>query len=298
MASKKPHVSFVLLSYNQEKFIEAAVDAALSQDFSDIEFIFSDDHSTDSTYALIEKKCEFSNKNIILNRNFKNFGISGHFNHVMNIAKGEIIVVAAGDDVSLPDRVSNSVRFFDENHAVSFLSFNDFLINEHGTVMGTISKIEYPVVFGLKEFVYAKRLPISGASRAFRRKLYDEFGMLHLECPTEDTPYLLRGLFIGNGAIVNSAGIYYRVHSSSLSSPSNIKKMNSYHIKRQYESDIIEAKKKLFIKDVDEKLILQWVDYTFLSKQKNTLNGFSKLIVFLEILFSKLFFIKLLKSFK
>ena len=42
---------------------------------------------------------------IVLNRNDENLHIGGHVNTVNRMASGELVVVAAGDDISLPSRV-------------------------------------------------------------------------------------------------------------------------------------------------------------------------------------------------
>jgi glycosyltransferase involved in cell wall biosynthesis len=46
----KPLISFLLLSYNQEEYINDAVDGAFSQTYSTLEIIISDDCSNDNTY--------------------------------------------------------------------------------------------------------------------------------------------------------------------------------------------------------------------------------------------------------
>ncbi|KJF78562.1 hypothetical protein UA45_05225 [Morganella morganii] len=46
-------VSFVLISYNQEKYIEDALLSVLEQDYSNLEIIVSDDGSTDNTKNII-----------------------------------------------------------------------------------------------------------------------------------------------------------------------------------------------------------------------------------------------------
>ncbi|MEO5658257.1 MAG: glycosyltransferase, partial [Polaromonas sp.] len=49
---KTPLVTFVLFAYNQKKFIAEAVNGALSQTYSPLQIILSDDASTDGTYEV------------------------------------------------------------------------------------------------------------------------------------------------------------------------------------------------------------------------------------------------------
>ena len=77
-----PLVTFLLIAYNQEKYIEDACLAALSQKYNFMEIIFSDDCSTDNTYKIMEgivRRYTGPHK-IILNRNDVNLGLIKHIN--------------------------------------------------------------------------------------------------------------------------------------------------------------------------------------------------------------------------
>jgi glycosyltransferase involved in cell wall biosynthesis len=50
-----PAVSIVMPAYNAAPFIEAAIDSALRQTFTDIEVLVVDDGSTDDTAAIVER---------------------------------------------------------------------------------------------------------------------------------------------------------------------------------------------------------------------------------------------------
>src|ERR1017187_4006697 len=105
---ERPVVSFVLLAYKQEQFIREAVEGALAQTYSPLEIILSDDCSPDRTFEIMQEMAAAYRgpHKIILNRNPKNLGIGAHVNRGMELAKGEWIVVAAGDDISLPERTA------------------------------------------------------------------------------------------------------------------------------------------------------------------------------------------------
>ncbi|MCK5536618.1 MAG: glycosyltransferase, partial [Bacteroidales bacterium] len=55
---KKPLISFTLFAYNQEKYIQEAVEGALSQTYSPLEIVISDDCSTDRTFEIIKELTE------------------------------------------------------------------------------------------------------------------------------------------------------------------------------------------------------------------------------------------------
>lgn len=51
---KLPLVSVCLIAYNQEKYVEKAIDSIFAQTYSPLEIILSDDCSTDNTLIIIK----------------------------------------------------------------------------------------------------------------------------------------------------------------------------------------------------------------------------------------------------
>src|SRR4051794_16250166 len=104
----RPLVTFAVFSYNQEPFIRQAVRAALDQTYARLQIVLSDDSSSDGTFdAMRQMAAEYrGDHQITLNRNDKNLGIGGHIRKLAELAKGEVIVIAAGDDISFPERTS------------------------------------------------------------------------------------------------------------------------------------------------------------------------------------------------
>lgn len=271
-----PLVTCILLAYNHEQFIESAIEGLLEQDYDNIEFIISDDSSSDKTYKKIctTTKKYFPTKNIILNRNEENLGLVRHFNKLVNMANGTIIVVAAGDDISLKSRVSNTVDIFSKNKNVTFVSFNDNVIDSNGNVTSKGNKVKYNGIrkFNLNDFISDKPIPFSGASRAFRKEIYDTFGDLDPNSVTEDTPYIIRGLIMGQTAISSDIGICYRKHNNNLSGALSLAKMDVDAISQQYIIDCNLAKVKKLISRNDEKKLLKWIKMN--RKRRKIINGF------------------------
>ena len=245
-----PLVTFVLLSFNQETFIEQAVAAALEQTYPNLEIIFSDDASSDQTFSLMKQVVENykGNHEVHLNCNSTNMGLADHLNKLSGLTRGEFIVLAAGDDVSLPHRTEDSTRLLLENPDVSMVSFVDDFIDENGETYynqeksGAENRIRLDTF--LNEGVFAQRhFRLSGASRTYRRSVFDVFGNLAPDCPAEDGPYLMRSLYLGDVIVCERPGIQYRIHKSQMSSEKSISQMNALLFKRQYLADIDELKK-------------------------------------------------------
>lgn len=284
----KPLVTLILLTYNQEDFIQSAIKSVLNQDYENIEIIVSDDCSTDETFKKASEvvKSNSSRKAINLNRNERNLGLTAHFNKLLEMANGEIIVVAAGDDISLPTRVTKSVEILLEHEDVTFVSFNDELIDSKGMVLSTGERVNFNGLrkFDLKDYLNEVKIPLSGASRAFRKVVYDYFGGLNSDCPTEDTPYILRGLLIGKTAISSDIAIQYRRHNNNLSNPSSIANMDIDTIMNQYKTDLRTAYDKKGISEEKKAEVSAWIKRNHTKRNKlNQLHmSNSKLTYFLE----------------
>ena len=104
--SNRPLVTFGLFAFNQEQYVADAVEAAFAQTYSPLEIILSDDCSSDKTFEIMQRAAtEYKGPHrIILNRNPQNLNIGGHVNTLAKLANGDLIVLAAGDDISLATR--------------------------------------------------------------------------------------------------------------------------------------------------------------------------------------------------
>lgn len=107
--SALPKLSYILLSHNRERYIRAAVESALAQDYEgELEYIFSDDCSTDRTYDIIQEcvAAYRGNRRIVVTRTPHNMHLAGNTNHAVSFVKNDWIVRADDDDYSTVDRCS------------------------------------------------------------------------------------------------------------------------------------------------------------------------------------------------
>lgn len=217
--SDKPLVTFALFAYNQEKYIREAAKAALSQTYEPLEIILSDDCSTDRTFDVIQEVVDsYSGPHtIIINRNQHNLGLSGHINLISNRCCGNIVLVAAGDDVSMPDRTTESVNIFNKFPHIYSCSLNVLPISESGEVIKNKKKVWQSGLYSLEKYMTGYELPMLGASRAYRKEVFS-YGMPK-ELMSEDSLLVARSLLLGGEIYHDSAiGVRYRVHGGSLSS--------------------------------------------------------------------------------
>lgn len=217
-----PIVTFFIVSYNQEKYIAEAIDGAFAQDYPNLEIVISDDCSSDRTWDIIkEKATRYKGPHkVILNRNEPNLGPREHFNKVLyELSHGEILVGAAGDDISRKDRVSKCVDFMLSRPKVSSVSCVSQLINEDGTLidetpLDSLSKGSVSI-FTLRDYVRSGIMIESGDSRVLRRKVIDSFPPLKWSY-SEDIFLFIRGFYVGDVALIHEPLVKYRQHDSSI----------------------------------------------------------------------------------
>lgn len=103
-----PLVTFALFAYNQEHYIRQAMEAALAQDYPNLEVIVSDDCSSDATFNTMQQAAAAYKgpHALVVRRTERNCGSLLHVADVAKLAGGELLVLAAGDDISKANRVS------------------------------------------------------------------------------------------------------------------------------------------------------------------------------------------------
>ena len=288
-----PLVSFCLCVFNQEDFIQEALDGAFNQDYPNLEIIISDDSSTDRTWDIITKNVEkHKEKKIILNRNRENLGLAAHINKIyFELSSGEYVTIAAGDDISLTNRVSKTIDFLIKNKDICAVSNNLRLIDASSVeIKGKeYNNVNQNQIFGLDYYTSNNYKHINGASRTVSRSLINAFPPLNIDCPTEDTPFLLRAFMFGKVAQLSDYLVKYRIHNQNLSSAQSIAKMNHEAIFDQYYSDISFAIKK-YINEFQFKEIVENLKKKNDSKNLTSLSD--KILVKSYLILLKLFFSK------
>ena len=216
MIAPEVGVSIVLIAYNQQRFVKQACLSVLSQDFLPLDIIFSDDCSSDGTYALMEEvvKNYQGHHHVRLRRNEQNLGLVEHINKVVSLCSGEIIVYAAGDDISMSDRVKRTVDLFAKSQGKALIVHSgvveiDGVGHELGYIAPPLTKKR------LKgNDLLTKYSIIIGATCAWHRSLWDVFGPLCYPALYEDLVMASRAQMMGGAeAFVFSSKplVFYRV---------------------------------------------------------------------------------------
>jgi glycosyltransferase involved in cell wall biosynthesis len=291
--NSKPIISFVLISYKQEQFIREAVEGALSQTYSPLEIILSDDCSPDRTFEIMQEMgASYSGPHkIILNRNEKNLGLGQHFNRVMDMAKGELIVMAAGDDISLPNRTDDLVNEWIASGKPSGICSDIISINQNGIIIdkdrdswllekiGIINESEN----GKSYCVYINHpfFCLLGGSAAWSKNCWDIFGNINSDVINEDVVMSFRSSLAAGLHISKNKLVKYRRHDSNLynyESPNQLSNIDEY-FKMENALMIKAARKRSALKNMLRDII---------TAKRNNHNLHINLIDDIEFMFTKM----------
>lgn len=101
-----PKISIIIPSYNREKVIVRTLDSILAQTFEDWECLIVDDHSTDSTWAVLEEYASKSPK-IRIFKNERTKGACGARNTGLWKAESDLVQFFDSDDEMYPELLSD-----------------------------------------------------------------------------------------------------------------------------------------------------------------------------------------------
>lgn len=120
-------VSVILPVYNAEKYLRDAVDSILAQTFRDFELIIINDGSTDGSRQIIDS---YNDDRIVKVDNDGNRGLIYTLNRGVELSKGIYIARMDSDDVSLPRRFEEQVKFLNRHPSIGFLGANGYFIDK------------------------------------------------------------------------------------------------------------------------------------------------------------------------
>lgn len=222
----RPLISYLVLPYNQSPYIREAMESAFSQTYSPLEIIVADDCSKDSTFDIVRQMTDAYHgpHRVGLNRNLTTLGIGGNVNQAMERCRGELVVVAAGDDVSLPHRTEIIYQAWEQSGRQATSIFSSYTaISEDGSFLGIGGVRGDPIDSrplrtlegGLLDFLVTRKPVVNGCTHAWSPKLFHYFGPLQSDL--EDQVLSFRTLAIGRMLYIHQPLVKYRRHGKNVS---------------------------------------------------------------------------------
>jgi len=210
--TERPLATLLLLAYQQQATIAAAIEGALQQTYSPLEIVISDDASSDTTWAAIERAVAgyAGPHRLILNRNPVNLGIGAHLNRMVELSHGELLFVAAGDDVSLPQRCARVVdAWLAADRQPDLIASALLDLDDQGRTHGVIVPADLSTYRDAAD--WAARPPhVIGAAQAWTRRVFDRFGPLPAGSVAEDRLMVLRAIVSGGALTLPEPLVQYR----------------------------------------------------------------------------------------
>jgi len=109
-------VTVTMPAYNASKYIEAAIESVLSQDYDDFELLIMDDGSTDSILDIVRRYRKYSKVRIFKNKD--NLGVGKTRNRLIELSCGRYISPCDADDIMLPGNLKTFSKFLDKHPKV------------------------------------------------------------------------------------------------------------------------------------------------------------------------------------
>lgn len=113
-------VSVCVVTYNSGKTVLETLDSIYAQTYPRVELIVSDDCSTDDTVAICkewlkDKGNRFEKADVLTGD--KNGGVAVNLNRAIRASSGEWVKIIAGDDLLMPDCISDNMEFVNSHES-------------------------------------------------------------------------------------------------------------------------------------------------------------------------------------
>ncbi|QWD62345.1 glycosyltransferase [Polynucleobacter sp. MWH-UH25E] len=261
-----PVAAIVLLTYNQEQFVEEALLSLLNQDRDDIEIIVSDDCSHDKTWDRINTVVSQygGSKRVILSQNKTNLGIVDNYHVAYQRSSANLIFMAAGDDISAPDRCSKCIQFWlDSKEKYDLVAADAIDMAYDGTVLG-IKENDQIEDWDIDKW-FDERPYFFGASHMVTRRLLD-LAPLSNQLPYEDQCLVFRAMLMG-GIVRLPIPLVYHRRGGMTQQPDNFKfAYRKKEIIRDFTREVEELKQ--FSKDAALLNMSSALDLIILQRKK------------------------------
>lgn len=215
----------IILAYNHQRFILEALTAIAIQTRQADEIIVIDDASSDGTPALIEAFIlDHPALPIRFLRNTSNLGVTGSYARAVAVAGGDVIFSAAGDDVSMPERLERCLAYLALRPTAFGVITDAEIIDETSRTVGRLDNCAsagQPISLGLGDLPsgehFLRGRSSCGAAAAYRAAIFREFSPLRAGIYAEDDPAAFRAMLLGGCDFLPIALTRWRRHGNNLS---------------------------------------------------------------------------------
>ena len=220
----KPLVTLAVPTLNRSDYISETLSSVLTQEYSNLDILVSDNGSRDETPARVQALIS-NDRRARFRRNDTTVPMHKHFTQCVQAAWGEFFILLCDDDRINSRFVSELIAVAMRHPDVNVVVPANVSIDEHGIVIEDCAKLEGEVFDG-PEFVChwlygrAPKLFVDATTVLVRTDVLRRFGGYQgfAGARNNDNLLFLQCAITGRVGFAKAAVFYWRVHSSSYGS--------------------------------------------------------------------------------
>jgi glycosyltransferase involved in cell wall biosynthesis len=227
-----PKVSVVMASYNMARYLPAAIDSALSQDYPDFELVLLDDGSTDGTPDVVRR---YGDR---LRYHYQpNAGVAQACCRAIDFAGGEYLQLLDADDTLHPGALRCNAAMLDKYPSAALAYGEALVIDEEGRVFDKRTAPRWIARAGLvpSEAAFRELLRgchITNSTVMVRHSIFDTIAPFQAEAvPGEDWDLWMRIAAEHDLAYTPEPLASYRVHGQSITSGYTVEAVADSHFR-------------------------------------------------------------------
>jgi glycosyltransferase involved in cell wall biosynthesis len=208
-------ITIIMACHNSSTYLDEAINSVLTQTLRDLELILIDDCSTDHTIEIAQRHQAADDRISIISLPVHS-GPAGARNAGIRVARGEWLGILDSDDVAMPSRFDEQVKFADCDKGLIMIGSNAISIDDKGRVIG---EHRYPT--GHRELVrrlYSLRAFPPHSSMIYRKDAVQRLsGFNPRFAPSEDADLRVRLSEVGKVGSIDKPLVKIRIHGQRVS---------------------------------------------------------------------------------
>ncbi len=222
--SRSPKVTIMIPTYNQESFIEEAVNSALMQTYPNLEVIVGDDASTDSTADIVSG---IDDGRLTLIRNPCNLGRTKNYRNLLyNHASGDYVVNLDGDDYYTdPEFITAAVNLIGNDPNVVIVAARASWTSGKRKIISEIPKENELYGLSILKNLPRKKFFFKHMATLYKRDLALDLDFYRADLISSDWESLYRIALFGKVKYLNIIVGVWRIHEQNETKSMDFKKI-------------------------------------------------------------------------
>ncbi|WP_152184314.1 glycosyltransferase [Sulfurimonas indica] len=215
---EQPLVTVLMPAYNHASFIKEAIESLIEQDYTNIEFIITNDGSTDNTHDVIMEldnicKTRFSKFQYI---NRRNKGLIKTLKEMETLINGKYLSILYSDDIFTKNKITKQVNALENNQDYALCFGNMIGIDDNSNIVKKY-KTKYAKSGNVFNDLLIRNF-IPAPTVMMRTKAFKSVGGYDLNFEYDDYPLWLKIAHKYKVLYLNEDLVFYRSHDNNVSS--------------------------------------------------------------------------------